>query len=310
MAKISSPWVGQASGKLGEGVYYTSDGKTLARAKAAKVHNPQSNSQMVTRIALATASRAYSALQPLADHSFQNYAYGAKNQQRFVSLAAKMLRAKYWDASPVSRLSLANYNQKDLFEAVINDYTISEGNLPVVPVVLDPQVYPTITVTGFTSYQDVCDALGLPAGSQLTFVVLESDKSEADGGVVRALHYARVILEPNDGDMTSAFISGTAINKPNAKNEGSITFPESADGIAFKLDNLEVNECGAATVIASAWENNKWRRSTQKFVVRANVTTTGSETYYDTETFGEALDSYLPAAASGESDRYLNEGEE
>lgn len=310
MAKISSPWVGNASGKLGEAVYYRTGGNTLARSKASSVKNPQSAGQMITRIAFATASRAYSFLQALANHAFQNYAYGADNQKRFMKLNVGMLRDKL-SVNAALRLGKYNFNKKDQFDAVINEYVVSEGNLPVVPVAADINQHGTILVPQAVTYQDVCDKLGLPAGSQLTFLVLESDATAESGGIARSLHFARVILQPSDGDMTSAFLgTNGAVNKPNEKNEGTIIFDaDSSDGLGFIVDNLAIKNEGAVAVIASAYENGKWRRSTQKFVLRADLATGDNAGEYSSETYGDVEPTYLPSASTNESDKYLNEGE-
>lgn len=313
MATIKSPWVGAAKGKLGEAVYYRSQGQTRARSLAGSVKNPQALGQMMTRIALTTASRAYSVLSPLANHAFQNFEYGAKNQNRFMKLNIALLRAKQ-QVAPAVRLSAFNFNEKEQFSGVANDYYISEGNLPVVPVEFvqggdeDRGLVPGITAEALLganpTYQQVCDALGLPAGAQLTFVITEGDGTEEDGGIIRALHYARVILMPSDGDMTSPFIVEGAINKPNTKNEGALTLLNSVDsGIAFSVDAVDKKVITSATVIASAYENGKWRRSTQQMVVNVGTDNVGTELWYP------AYQSYLPSASTSESDRYLNEGE-
>lgn len=70
MAKISSPWIGYASGKLGEGVYYRADGRQCARARNRAPHNPKTEAQCIQRMVLANSARFVSELSEIYDHSF------------------------------------------------------------------------------------------------------------------------------------------------------------------------------------------------------------------------------------------------
>lgn len=92
MAKISSPWVGIAKGKLGEAVYYRQNGETLARARNRQPANPNTEAQLIQRAITATVMQAYSAGIKILDHSFQGEKVPSGSQRAFMSANMKLLR--------------------------------------------------------------------------------------------------------------------------------------------------------------------------------------------------------------------------
>lgn len=315
MATIKSPWVGSAAGKLGDAVYYRSQGATRARALAGSVKNPKSFGQLKTRIILATAARAYSYFRSIADHSFQNFSYGARNQQRFMALNTALLRAKL-DNTLIQQLAECNYNAKNQLRAVVNPYIISEGSLPSIGYAFNEDETNRVMFNDSNalagSYADVANRLSVPLGGQLTFIVVEKSIREVSG-VTRAgiimnpMHVARVILMPADGDASKSFLTGGTgavqlVNDPNPKNEGKISF--NTETVAtFNVDAVSASDVAMAAIISSAYVNGKWERSSQSFVTSPDAPSVVSEP------FGEAYESYKAAVANGDSDRYLNEGE-
>lgn len=62
--------------KLGDIVFYRSDGQQRARVRVRVIKNPRSAKQAVQRMVLATASKTLAALRGLYNHSFENVAVG------------------------------------------------------------------------------------------------------------------------------------------------------------------------------------------------------------------------------------------
>ena len=69
MSKRSLFW-GQASGKLGEAVYYRAGGEQRTRAYVKSVKNPKTLAQMMQRITMGNLVSMYSALKPVLSQSF------------------------------------------------------------------------------------------------------------------------------------------------------------------------------------------------------------------------------------------------
>ena len=96
MAKNSMFW-GRASGKLGEAVLYRSGGQERSRAYVAKIKNPRSAGQALSRASLANLCSAFRVLKPLISQSFPDRptvqsawnAFVQANKTRNVSLISK-----------------------------------------------------------------------------------------------------------------------------------------------------------------------------------------------------------------------------
>lgn len=96
MAKNSMFW-GQASGKLGEAVLYRSGGQERSRAYVAKIKNPRSAGQALSRASMANLCSTFRQLKPLISQSFPNRptvqsawnAFVKANKTKNVSLVSK-----------------------------------------------------------------------------------------------------------------------------------------------------------------------------------------------------------------------------
>lgn len=278
MAKIISPFVGSAKGKLGGAVYYTRTGGTFARQRVATVANPKTEAQLTTRVILSTASKAYRFFQPLADHAFQDMIGKAGNHQKFMSLNVNRLRSI--DPVPDAGTVYVGFNPKGDETVLANPYIISAGSLPpanieegtVVPASGDdPAVQGAALILETTAdtltYREVINALGLAEGAQLTFVEAASITNDS---FYSKLTYGRLILAPSDGDYDQAvFDAQGAVNNANSGNMGldQFTFRAYKDNdrwyIAFRsatsmADGMTYAGC---TVIFSQNEGGRWLRS-------------------------------------------------
>lgn len=193
MATIKSPWVGAASGRLGESTYYRKNGKTLARALPSTVTNPRTKAQMLQRIVFAVVAQAASQLKNVVNHSFEAKKYGEESLNYFRSRALADMRAKAINAvnaqTPEAELAFGCFTRKGIATLPTNDYLISEGSLTpfnVIEVIDGGGAVRTHAVqlahplkgtpddADLTfSDKDLLDALGLSLGQQASFACIE-----------------------------------------------------------------------------------------------------------------------------------------
>lgn len=338
-------FLGMGRGKVGDVVFSRQNGEQVTRVRNRSPRNPQSPLQLLQRVVLKTCASAYSLMQDITDHSFQGLQEGTRNQSRFMALNVQKLRTLLADeinsgeAEDIFTSSKTNFSRKGNNLAELNSYIISEGTIARLPYRLFSSGSDTAlvlssiatTVGMDATYQQVVDALGLQIGDQLTFLVFAADDSEAAGlngrdGKFVAMSYARVILEPANGDMTEKFLTlptgetFPVINQPNEKNDGDLIFqfstgtPVGGSGQTSLLlfDDINITDAGRGTglipagkaVIASRYNGGVWERSGAEILV---PTAAAAHAYdWDVDTLGDAIQSYL---SSTNSSLYLNQSE-
>lgn len=314
MAKFN-PFLGTQVGSVGDVVMYRRNGVQVQRARIREVKNPRTEAQAKNRAVLATMGAAYSYMQGIVDHSFQNKNSKSQNMQEFQRLNQGIARAL--DNAPAFDAQKYNYNFKG--ESVLrpNPYAIARGTLPSVQ--LDAPAEGNLSdgfvITVFDSlfadisdvtYNDVCAALGVELGSQLTFCIISDDTFTGEPTAQNMpksygnFHFARVILAPDDGDGTKkAFkTSGSLIefDNVNSKNQGSVAFDSTNNNefiVAGKHYPL------AAGIIVSNY-NGRWLRSNTDMVVAAD--------YVYSNGMAEVFNSYMDAEGQQPaSPLYLNQ---
>lgn len=309
-------FLGTARGSLGDITLYRYDSQQVSRVRVRKIKNPQTEAQMVPRIVLSTVSKAYSMMQPIVSESFQGYDGQEKNMRRFMKMNVLQLRNfnevffwKYKDGL-IPRDTSGNFNAKDTFDMAINGYYVSEGDLPQVGV----EYVDTISGAGIKAgtqdsmtYQQLCNYLGVEAGTQMTIVQLLGDPETC---YVDRFQYSRIILSPSNGDMSTKFVNNGDIYLPNPKNEGQIHVSlvrESDAGplwffnVPYTAENEKQMIIGAA-VILSRYENGKWRRSTARIKMYEEIPTPGVNV--SPLSMSNALVSFMKDI---KSDLYLNQ---
>lgn len=327
MAK-NNLFLGNASGKIGDVVLYQARGQQIARKYNPSPHNPQTPIQLLQRVVLKTSSLGYSFMQAICDHSFQGAAPGTESQSIFTKLNVAQMRLQLADyinsGNPEEILSCAesNFAASDASLPEMMPFIVSDGSLPqlVVTVAGDSTrafgaVTGTVTLQADASYAEVCASFGLLPGDQLTFLGLTCDDTEAGSqSKFNSFRYARVILSPSDGDMTSAFIDtgNHVINKPNPRNEGDVTISLDDDKMLFTLGFIDPtpespNSLAAVAVIVSRWSGSVWQRSRAQLVLRPYA---GSDTWrlkwdHGEDYMSDAIASYQ--RDTGRSTRYLNQ---
>ena len=322
-------FLGFGRGKVGDVVFFRQYGEQITRARNRAPKNPQTALQLLQRVVLKTVSSAYSLLQPLANHSFQGEQEGTPNQSMFTKRNVEIFRTRLasiindGDPSDILSSTEANFSRKASSGAEINSYLISEGSIASMEVSFINGVaslllgdFSTAPTYSNLTYQQVVDALGLRRGDQLTFVWLGSDDSGDEGdSTFRAFDYARVILEPANGDMSTLFSTNTgAINSPNVRNEGTVVLGISGTGTYFMTFSSGVipgaagrkNSLCAATVIASRLNGSVWERSTQQLILRPAGTSEQGALNFDNnlDLLGDSVLSFMSEASSS---LYLNQ---
>ena len=287
--------LGDVSGKLGDIVLYRAAGSQIARLRVRHPRNPRSTRQMVQRIFQATCLRAYSMLKDICDHSFEGKQGKRENFGQFIKENRARMTDKLngyasgWQALP-------GYNKRNQREMLYNDFIIADGTLPKVDYGLyDGDVMLRAykgTNYNFT-YQDLVDALEAQRGDEITILQLGYN---SQSGVITKVKKARIILEPDNGNMTEQFADGTTqyINHPNPLNQGNPKIQPSNRGLRIKTGIF--SECGA--VILSRWEDDMWKRSFSNIIILRPIS--------NPTTLGNAVKSWWQTPAKG---KYLNKAE-
>ncbi len=293
--------LGHARGKVGSLVFSRSNGQQVVRARAEVVKNPQTETQMIQRIILNTISQAYSRMSEIVDHSFEGVAPGLASMAYFNSKNMDALRNKikialadgqsYDDIVAFSPLNSATFCP--------NGFLISKGTLPEIVAENMGGYRASLPGVAGNTYADVIAAYGLERGDQLTFVTING--SYANG---TSFHFARVILDPINADMSEAdlsvpFISEGAINLPNGRNEGEFNSLEfDTDKVVFSLSQRNI--VGCAVIVSRKNADGTWKRS------RAYINA------YDDNIIGfypslqECLDALVDNGLDALNARYLN----
>ena len=307
-------FLGQARGSVGDVTFTHIAGQQVARARNRSPRNPRVPSQMLQRIVLNSASKAYSLMQRIVDHSFEGVQGIARNQQRFMQLNTSAFRDKLAAviANPTEEQALAStahsFSFKGDFYPQLVEYLISEGTLPRQVVRCQSASSPNfqlrmpVNLEDVISYADVIQALDVQPGDQLTFIGLGHQYGSAETyDQVSAFAFARVILEPAGGDFDVTFLGDDDRPKePSPKNEGdvAISILDDADGhyIQFSFTSMtntvseDIPSMVGAAVILSRFEAGRWRRSAQTIVPAIFGDALPA---LDTATFGAAYASYL-----------------
>ena len=298
--------LGHARGKVGDLVFSRVNGQQVTRARAAVVKNPQTEAQMIQRILLNTVIQAYSRMSEICDHSFEGVQTGQKSMSAFMRKNLNQLRTFVASERESGHFfdEIYSFSPLGSNRFAMNEYIIASGTLPAVTTSVDSSLGGIVAISasgaGLT-YADVINSLGIQRGDQLTFIIQEA---WSDGRA--AFKFARVILDPRDADgnelsLDTLFLTGTAINQPNSKNETEdITFNYTNGQLRFYFE--QGTSFGAAVIVSRQRTDGTWLRSNTSIVLEDAMPYNLINNY----TLQECLD----AAAAGSLDlvnaRYLN----
>ena len=119
--------LGTMSGKLGDVVAYTNNGKQCARVRRREVRNPNSAGQQIQRMILTTVAQFASAFRPILNNGFENIQKGAPSLAYARKLAMRMLRTE----NMYNQDNGLRYVEKGGKYLAPNSYRISEGSIEV-----------------------------------------------------------------------------------------------------------------------------------------------------------------------------------
>lgn len=325
-------FLGFGRGKLGDVVMYRVNGEQVSRARNRSPKNPQTALQLLQRTVMHTASSAFSQLSKICDHSFQGLQVGTPNQSRFSKLNVSMLRARCAeeinsaDPATIAASRKYNYMGKGDYGCMVNPYVISEGSLPSMNATMMTSSSCYLNPLGRQlperpTYATILEYLGAKRGDQLTFVWMLADAKPASGHdpFVTGFRFARVILEPSDGDLSHYFLSSDdgSIIFANPSNEGFIKMAgvtvvpgsgeEGVRTLTFRLipevSQVDRYTCVGCAVILSRRQGDTWLRSSESFSL---IDPDNISNRLDGGYLGDAVMSYLTETNSS---LYLNQAE-
>lgn len=327
-------FLGYARGKVGSVVFYRAKGEQITRSLNAAPSNPQTALQLLQRVCFKSSSVAYSLFAPITDHSFEGVDAGTPSQSRFAQRNIALMRAQLADVinsgdeEEILTSAESNFATKADTLPPFRPYVMSEGHAPdvspaIVSVDADESMLALPGAWGDTpTYDGVVNTLGLQRGDQLTFLFLSVDDT-TDSHAFNGFYFARVILEPANGDFTTPFISGGVVNSPNARNQGllGVSFETSGEDkyLCFSATTPDrtiisnaagaVNSMAAVGVIVSRQVGSTWQRSNCKLLLRSDVTTVQGHLQWDHSTgyLADAIASFKTAGAV--STAYLNQAQ-
>lgn len=323
-------FLGFARGKVGSVVFYRAKGEQITRALNSAPSNPQTALQLLQRVCFKSSSVAYSLFQDITDHSFEGVDPGTPSQSRFAQRNIALMRAQLadeinsGDEEEILTSQAANFDAKSDVFPPFRPFVVSEGHAPS----LSPswgsvgQNAVALQLPAGTnenpSYDDIIAAWGIQRGDQVTLLFLSVDDT-TDTYTFNGFAYARIIMEPANGDFTTPFVSAGKIASPNARNRGDLIVSSGDDAIIFEpgpnLDATMSSDPGTSKTIAgigvivSRQVGNIWQRSDCTLLCRSDVTSVSGHLQYDHSTgyLADAIASYRTAGAV--STAYLNQAQ-
>lgn len=279
MAK-GNMFLGMSRGSVGDVTFYRNRGQQVARVRNRKPMNPKTEAQVIQRMILATASKAYSRMKGIVDHSFQGVQYGGVSQSYFLKRAMDDIRNWVSVTLPITGEYPAELRNPLLYRGLAFPtdahqsgvgLLISEGTIPSVPAVLNTPAEGEDAVfdhfgalAGGNTVNDTMQALGAQVGDQITAVGLHSNGVlYASRYVIKADATAEDLADDwvSDGDSLAFDTVKTSIGRVRIQTNGSkiiVVDSEKPAGSTFGLD--------AAAVIISRKVGDTWQRSTQRLV--------------------------------------------
>lgn len=324
-------FLGMARGSVGDVVFYRLDGVQVARSRNRNPRNPRTPLQILQRVVMSTAGKAYTFFAPLADHSYEG-ATGLQGSQRaWVRENVDLLRSQVADliAYPTDRRledsEVLNYSFVGDAGPVFNPYVISKGSLPSLQIRTKTDgggatVYSLGVMTSLDavpasladfSYQDLCDEIGALPGDQLTSVACYIEQ-DGYSDVFVSLQYARIILMPASGDMSVPFLtSAGVVNDPNERNVGTyrtgapnLVLDSTLNKVYLSLempDFTGLSKVAGCIILSRQDASGLWLRSTERL-----LRITDNPDYMTDHPFGLAYISHKRVATSS---LYLNQAE-
>ncbi len=152
MAEMTQEMYG-ATGKVGNKVYYRSNGKTVVR-EAVTPKNPKTDLQTIQRVIAAQVGKSYSKLRTICDHSFEGVTNGAQCMAVFRKLNMRYARERAAEIQQSGNSLSQFYNFQPIGSNkwVPGAVILSQGQLDKVAVSVGQTAFsPTSTLTQATT---------------------------------------------------------------------------------------------------------------------------------------------------------------
>ena len=280
---------GMGRGKLGDTVFYRQNGSQMFRVRNRMVKNPKSVGQQIQRSLMATVTKAYSQLQVICNHSFENVAYGAASQSYFVKKNLDLLRKAAVTYTENNLSGIGEYNMPYIVApgtvATVcpNKLIISEGTLmqDAFNVVGGDnnnalKFVPNIPNEDSGTIKDFLDKIG---DRMYTLVVVRANnpilgtKEDKQGLALYSTEFLfsrikrnSIALSEEDAvkDLSNFDVIKKYISIETNMKENDKLFYWFSGKNDFDKHNI------AGCVIASKWNGTKWLRSSESLVVNKN----------------------------------------
>lgn len=295
---------GMGRGKLGDTVFYRAMGSQMFRVRNRVVKNPKSVGQQIQRSLMATVTKAYSQLQVICNHSFENVAYGAASQSYFVKKNLDLLRKAALTYTENNLSGIGEYNMP---------YIVAPGTVAT--------VCPNkLMISEGSLQQDAFKVLGGEIGTEISF---EPNIPTGKNGKIKDFldkignrMYTLVVVRANtpilgtDEDKQGSVLYSTEVLFSRIKrNAVALTAEDAVKDVANeaigkyitvesnmkKDDNLYTWYTGQPTfdqydmagcVIASSFVGGKWLRSSEYLIVNKETNFQSNKTPINGSPFG------------------------
>ena len=271
MAK-GNMFLGMSRGSVGDVTFYRNRGNQVARARNRAPMNPKTEAQTIQRMILATASKAYSRMKGIVDHSFQGVQYGGVSQSYFLKRAMDDIRN--WVAQTIT---ITGEYPKDLRNPLLYrglampldahqsgvGLLISEGTLPSIePHLIVNEGEWKVSYFGNVVPQNptianVMSAFGAQRGDQITVVGLRD--------VTNEFLFSRYVIKADatKEELDAAWdpTGAAAAFDPVKTQVGELQILRTVTGMYITEDM-----CYAAGIILSRKAGDVWQRSSQRLV--------------------------------------------
>lgn len=298
--------LGLARKKLGDVVFYRSEGQQRSRVRVREIKNPRSAKQSLQRMVLATAAKMAAAYEPLVNHSFEGVAVGVASTRKFRSLAMQSLRAAAATALTEEFTTIqADFAIKGAPTIGCSaGIPISRGSLSMAEFTSDGDQYLQIAftpaaepITTQAAYEAELAKLGLIPGDQLTVVNQFINVSVPvatfgqESNFAQAVRMARVTFVPVlPENFSGSLIVNNTFNPALVENvNGSMYASILESNLTLGLNVQGLGDVMAATLIRSQKQaNGSFKYSSANLVVSTAV--------FDWNNAQEVYPSYMDGA--------------
>lgn len=269
-------FLGMSRGSVGDVTFYRSRGNQVARARNRAPMNPKTEAQTIQRMILATASKAYSRMKGIVDHSFQGVQYGGVSQSYFLKRAMDDIRNWVAQTIDITGEYPANLRNPLLYRGLAFPLDphqsgvgllVSEGSIPTVEATTTAAegADPIVTQFGRTvpetaGVNDVLTGLGAEKGDQITVIgLLDNSRFVASRYVIRADATDAELAEEWDGS-----IDGVSFDE----TKSSLSALQLVNRAGKLMPSIPASQGSlwAGAVIISRKVGDVWQRSTQRLV--------------------------------------------